>query len=159
MIKKIVTLTSGGDAPGMNAALRAVVRSALHAGIEVYGSENGFSGLVQQKLIPLNARSVANCIQRGGTLLKTKRVPEFYQAATRQHASDFLRSQQIDGLITTEPELDIEISKKGSALVIRGDFTPGETYSIMVSSGIRSSLGQSLARNVQRSVVFSHLKT
>jgi 6-phosphofructokinase 1 len=99
MIKKIVILTSGGDAPGMNAAIRAVVRSAIHHGIEVFGSENGFNGLVNNKLIPLNARSVANCIQRGGTILKTKRVPEFHQPLIREKCREFLKAKNIEGLI------------------------------------------------------------
>jgi 6-phosphofructokinase 1 len=59
-MKRIVTLTSGGDAPGMNAALRAIVRRAVHEGIEVFGSENGYSGLVNQRRKSMDARSVAN---------------------------------------------------------------------------------------------------
>lgn len=98
-IKKIVALTSGGDAPGMNAALRAVVRRAIHENIEVFGSENGFSGLVNEQLVPLDARSVANCIQRGGTILKTKRVPEFHHPEVRKKCVAFLKKHQIDGLI------------------------------------------------------------
>src|SRR3990167_2613540 len=98
-IKKIVTLTSGGDAPGMNAALRAVVRRAIYSNIEVFGSENGFSGLVNEQLVPLDARSVANCIQRGGTILKTKRVPEFHHPEVRQKCVTFLKKQHIDGLV------------------------------------------------------------
>lgn len=98
-MKRIITLTSGGDAPGMNAALRAIVRRAIHEGIEVFGSENGFSGLVNQRLVPLDARSVANIIQRGGTFLKTKRVPEFRHTDVRKRCVDFLHQQKIDGLI------------------------------------------------------------
>lgn len=98
-MQKIVVLTSGGDAPGMNAALRAVVRRAIHAGIEVFGSENGFAGLVKNELVPLTARSVANCIQRGGTVLKTKRVPEFHEEAVRKQCGKFLKKAGIDGLI------------------------------------------------------------
>ena len=74
----MAVLTSGGDAPGMNAAIRAVVRTALHHEIEVYGIQSGFAGLVKHHAIPLNSRSVANCIQRGGTILKTDRYKEFH---------------------------------------------------------------------------------
>jgi 6-phosphofructokinase 1 len=98
-MKRIVTLTSGGDAPGMNAALRAIVRRAVHEGIEVFGSENGYSGLVNQRLKPMDARSVANCIQRGGTILKTKRVPEFRDPSVRAVCVNYLRDMNIDGLI------------------------------------------------------------
>ncbi|OGO92869.1 MAG: 6-phosphofructokinase [Coxiella sp. RIFCSPHIGHO2_12_FULL_44_14] len=98
-LQKIVLLTSGGDAPGMNAAIRAVVRTALYHGIAVYGSESGFEGLVQQKLIPLDSRFVANCIQRGGTILKTGRSNAFQQKATRDQVRQFLTAQHVDGLI------------------------------------------------------------
>jgi len=98
-IKKIVVLSSGGDSPGMNAALRAVVRSAIHSKIKVYASENGFSGLVQENLVPLNARSVANCIQRGGTILKTSRSAEFRKKEVRDRVRAYLQQQQIDGII------------------------------------------------------------
>lgn len=98
-IKKIVVLTSGGDAPGMNAALRAVVRTAFCHGLEIYGSENGYSGLVHEKLVPLTPRSMANVIQRGGTLLKTRRLPEFRQKEVRDRARRFLAKEKIDGLV------------------------------------------------------------
>ena len=94
-IKRIVVLTSGGDAPGMNAALRAVVRTAIHHGMEVFGSEMGFHGLSHQELKPLNKRSVANCIQRGGTLLKTARFIDFKQKNVRDKAREFLHSEQM----------------------------------------------------------------
>ena len=77
MVKKIAVLTSGGDAPGMNAAVRAVVRTTLNAGIEVYGVVRGFNGLINDELIPLNLRSVCNILQQGGTMLYTARCLEF----------------------------------------------------------------------------------
>ena len=98
-IKKIVVLTSGGDAPGMNAAVRAVVRRAINAGIEVYGSENGYQGLVERSLKPLDKRAVANTIQRGGTLLKTKRVRSFHQQKVRDACRAFLAEKKIDAVI------------------------------------------------------------
>lgn len=98
-IKKIVVLTSGGDAPGMNAALRAVVRTALHHNIDVFGAEMGFHGLIQQNIVALDARSVGNCIQRGGTLLKTGRCEEFKRKEIRDHVRQFLQQQHIDALV------------------------------------------------------------
>ena len=98
-IKKILVLSSGGDAPGMNAAIRAVVRSALHRGIEVYGCERGFAGLNDQQLFEFTTNSVANIIQRGGTILKTARYPEFKSTNIQQRARDFLKQQSIDGLV------------------------------------------------------------
>ena len=77
MIKKIGVLTSGGDAPGMNAAVRAVVRSALSKGMEVYGIHRGYVGLISGEIEKMNARSVSDIIHRGGTMLCTARCPEF----------------------------------------------------------------------------------
>ena len=77
MIKKIAVLTSGGDAPGMNAAIRAVVRTALHHNIEVMGVHRGYSGLLNGEMFPMNRSSVSDIIQRGGTILRTARCEEF----------------------------------------------------------------------------------
>ncbi len=77
MIKKIGVLTSGGDAPGMNAAVRAVVRAAIRKGVEVYGIRRGYNGLINGDIIKMNERSVSDIIQRGGTMLYTARCPEF----------------------------------------------------------------------------------
>ena len=98
-MKKIIVLTSGGDAPGMNAAIRAVVRTAHHFGIKVFGSRQGFQGLIDRELIPLEPDSVANCIQSGGTILKAGRCLAFLEKAVRAQCSQFLQEQQIDGLV------------------------------------------------------------
>ena len=76
-IKKIGVLTSGGDAPGMNAAVRSVVRCGLANGFEMIGVERGYHGLLRKEFVPLTARSVSNFIQRGGTVLQTARSKEF----------------------------------------------------------------------------------
>lgn len=98
-MKKIVVLTSGGDAPGMNAAIRAVVRTGCSLGLEVYGSMAGFQGLVAEKLVRLEPESVGNCIQHGGTILKTDRCLAFYERPVRDRARAFLKAQSIDGLV------------------------------------------------------------
>lgn len=97
--KKLVILSSGGDAPGMNAAIRAAVRTAIHLGFEVFGAENGYSGLIKQNLIPIHSDYVANIVQRGGTILKTGRCPEFTEKKVRATAAEFLKSQGIHYLI------------------------------------------------------------
>lgn len=98
-MKKIVVLTSGGDAPGMNAAIRAAVRTGKHFGLEVYGCPFGFQGLVDQQLIPMTPEKVANCIQQGGTILKTGRCQAFFDQETRAEARRFLAAEGIEGLI------------------------------------------------------------
>ncbi|MFI3255886.1 MAG: 6-phosphofructokinase [Psittacicella sp.] len=98
-IKKIALLTSGGDAPGMNAAVRAVVRAGLFAGLEVYGIRNGYLGLYNKDFIKMDRSSVSDILHRGGTILRSSRFPEFKEKEVRQVAVDNLRELGIDALI------------------------------------------------------------
>lgn len=98
-MKKIVILTSGGDAPGMNAAIRATVRTGHYYGLEMYGCQLGFQGLLDQVIVPMKPENVANCIQHGGTILQTGRCLAFFEQKTRQQAIAFLKKNQIDGLV------------------------------------------------------------
>lgn len=98
-MNKIGVLTSGGDAPGMNAAIRAVVRSGIESGMQVVGVERGYAGLVAGEFLPMSMRSVSDIIQRGGTILKTARCPEFKQKETQQIAIKNMRKEGIEGLI------------------------------------------------------------
>ncbi|TEA26850.1 6-phosphofructokinase [Candidatus Schmidhempelia bombi] len=99
MIKKIAVLTSGGDAPGMNAAIRGVVRTALSEGLEVYGVRDGYLGLYEDKIERLNRYSVSDMINRGGTFLGSARFPEFKEQAIRLKAIDNLKKHEIDALV------------------------------------------------------------
>lgn len=98
-IKKIGVLTSGGDAPGMNAAIRAVVRTGIYYGLEVYGILRGYAGMIENDIIKMESRSVANIIQRGGTILKTGRCDEFFDYEGRKKAYNNLKKPGIDGLV------------------------------------------------------------
>lgn len=98
-VSRIALMTSGGDAPGMNAAIRAVVRTGLHHGLEVYGIMRGYQGLIEDDIFKMNSRSVANIIQRGGTILKTARCLEFMEKEGRQKAYENLKNRGIDGLV------------------------------------------------------------
>jgi 6-phosphofructokinase 1 len=98
-VSRIGVLTSGGDAPGMNAAIRAVVRTGIYHGLEVYGIMRGYQGLLENDIVKMESRSVANIIQRGGTILKTARCKEFHTEAGRKKAYDVLKSRSIDGLV------------------------------------------------------------
>ncbi|GAO28992.1 6-phosphofructokinase [Geofilum rubicundum] len=98
-LKKIAVLTSGGDAPGMNAAIRAVVRGAIYNKLEVMGVIRGFEGLIENDLIPMDSKSVSNIIQQGGTILKSARSKEFMTKEGRQIAYDNLKQHHIDALI------------------------------------------------------------
>lgn len=98
-IRKIGVLTSGGDAPGMNAAVRAVVRSSVFNGIECFGIYKGYQGMIDGLIKPLNARSVNNIINKGGTILKTARCKEFYSKQGRKKAFKKINEYQIDALV------------------------------------------------------------
>jgi 6-phosphofructokinase 1 len=98
-ITKIGVLTSGGDAPGMNAAIRAIVRTGIYKGLEVYGILRGFSGMIEGDIFKMESKSVANIIQRGGTILKTARSKEFYTPEGRKIAFDNLSKLGINGLV------------------------------------------------------------
>lgn len=98
-MKKILVLTSGGDAPGMNAAIRAVVRTGHYFGLKVYGTQMGYQGLVESVIFPLAPDSVANTIQHGGTILKTGRCQDFFNKSTRDQCRAFLQTEQIEGVI------------------------------------------------------------
>ncbi len=98
-ITKIGVLTSGGDSPGMNAAIRAVVRTGIYYGIEVYGIMRGYSGMVDGEIQKMESRSVANIIQRGGTILKTSRSNEFFTKEGRAKAYANLKKHDIEGLV------------------------------------------------------------
>lgn len=99
-MKRIGVLTSGGDAPGMNAAVRAVTRGAIYNGMEIYGIARGYEGLIHGEIKELNLASVGDIIQRGGTVLKTDRSPDFMTPDGFQRALDMLESFEIDALVT-----------------------------------------------------------
>src|SRR6201990_651198 len=98
-VTKIGVLTSGGDAPGMNAAIRAVVRTGIYNGLEVFGIMRGYAGMIENDIVPMHSRSVANIIQRGGTILKTARCKEFFEFEGRKKAHSNLKKLGINGLV------------------------------------------------------------
>ncbi len=99
MLKRIAVMTSGGDSPGMNAAIRAVVRVAIHEGVEVWGIYNGYAGMYEDKMVKLDSRSVGDVIHRGGTFLGTARCESFRTLEGRKKAAENLRSHGIEGLV------------------------------------------------------------
>lgn len=98
-IKKIGVLTSGGDAPGMNAAIRAAVRTAIYNDIEVVGIKRGYNGLIYSDFVEMNARSVGETLQKGGTFLQTARCPEFKEQKGFLKAVETAKKANIDGLV------------------------------------------------------------
>ncbi|MGG9971948.1 6-phosphofructokinase [Ferruginibacter sp. SUN002] len=98
-ITKIGVMTSGGDSPGMNAAIRAVVRTGNYYGLEVFGIMRGYQGLIDDDIFKMDNKSVANIIQRGGTILKTARCKEFFEYEGRKKAYEHLKARGINGLV------------------------------------------------------------
>lgn len=98
-MKRIAVLTSGGDAPGMNAAIRAVVRKSLFHQLGIYGVQRGFSGLMHREISPMELGSVADIIHRGGTILRTARCPEFLTREGQEEARACLQAEKIEGVV------------------------------------------------------------
>lgn len=98
-LKKLLILTSGGDAPGMNAAIRSTLRTALSHGLEVYACEGGYQGLIDRTVFLMTSRDAANCIQRGGTILKTGRCEKFLDPLVRASCRHYLKQLGIDAMV------------------------------------------------------------
>ena len=98
-MRRVAVLTSGGDAPGMNAAIRAVVRTGVSLGFEVLGIKQGYTGLIAGEFMPLGARDVGGIIERGGTVLGTSRCPAFLTEAGQRQAFEQLRVRDVSGLV------------------------------------------------------------
>ncbi|WP_315078119.1 6-phosphofructokinase [uncultured Clostridium sp.] len=124
-MKKIAILTSGGDAPGMNAAIRAVVRTAIDKGLEVMGVQRGYSGLLNGELFAMNRTSVSDIIQRGGTILRTARCPEFKDEEVRKRAVKILNAYGVDALVVIGGDGSFMGAKLLSKLGIKTIGLPG----------------------------------
>jgi len=98
-LKRIAVMTSGGDSPGMNAAIRAVVRYGIKSGLEVYGIKRGYAGLLDEDIEPMTFASVGGIMERGGTILRSSRCPEFVRKETRAEAAKILKKHGIEGLV------------------------------------------------------------
>jgi len=98
-MKKIAVFTSGGDSPGMNACVRAVVRGGIYKGLEVFGIVRGYNGMIQGNIIPLQSHSVSNTIQKGGTILKSARSKEFLTEEGRKKAFENIQKFGIEGIV------------------------------------------------------------
>ena len=124
-IKKIGILTSGGDAPGMNAATRAVVRNAIAHGLKVKGIMKGYQGLLNEEIIDMDARSVSDTIQKGGTILYTARCAEFRTPEGQKKGADICKKHGIEGLVVIGGDGSFQGAQKLAALGINTIGLPG----------------------------------
>ncbi len=125
VIKTIGVLTSGGDAPGMNAAIRAVVRTALAKGLSVKGIMRGYAGLLAEEIVDMNRASVADCINRGGTILYTARCQEFTTPEGQKLGAEICRKHGIDGVVVIGGDGSFKGAGKLAALGINTIGVPG----------------------------------
>ncbi len=161
MIKKIGILTSGGDAPGMNAAIRSVVRTAIYNNIKVLGFERGYQGLIDNSFYEMGMTSVSDIIQRGGTILKTARCEAFKTTEGQKYASTILEKNQVDALVVIGGEGTfkgaLEIQKMGVKVIgIPGTIDNdvyGTEYSIGFDTAVDTVVG---ALNKIRDTASSH---
>lgn len=124
-ISTIGVLTSGGDAPGMNAAVRAVVRTGIAYGCKVKGIQKGFAGLLDEEIIDLDARSVSDTLSRGGTFLYTARCSEFKTAEGQQKGAEICRKHGIDGIVVIGGDGSFQGAQKLANLGINTIAVPG----------------------------------
>jgi 6-phosphofructokinase 1 len=155
-LKKIAVLTSGGDAPGMNAAVRAVTRGALARGWEVFAVRNGYSGLLGDVFEPLAARNVGGIVQTGGTVLGTARCPEFVEPAGRTQGLSNLHKRGIEALVV----IGGNGSQAGSASLAREGFAVVGVPSTIDNDlyGTDISIGADTAINITLEAI-DHLRT
>ena len=124
-VKTIGVLTSGGDAPGMNAAIRAVVRSGLSSGLKVKGIRRGYAGLLEEDIVDMDTMSVSDIVQKGGTILYTSRCPEMVTPEGQKKAADICRKHGIDGIVVIGGDGSFRGAQKLSANGINTIGVPG----------------------------------
>jgi 6-phosphofructokinase 1 len=147
-MKRIAALTSGGDAPGMNAAIRAIVRTGLDKGWEVFGIRNGYAGLLSENLVQLNARNVGGILQRGGTMLGSARCPEFKTEEGRMKAVRVLRQNEFEALVVIGGNGSqagaYEISQMGFPVVGVASTIDNDLYGSEMTIGVDTALNIAL---------------
>jgi len=148
-MKRIAVITSGGDAPGMNACLRAVVRSAIFNKLEVFGIQRGYEGLIYGEIFQMNARTVSGIINHGGTILKTVRSKKFRTVTGRRRAAEVLKRYSIDGLVviggdgSSKAALNFYKTYKMPIVTIPASIdndVPGTDYTIGFDTAVNTAL-------------------
>jgi len=147
-MKRVAVLTSGGDAPGMNGAIRAVVRTGIDKGWEVFGVRRGYAGLIAGHLEPMGARDVGNILQQGGTILGSARCPEFKIEEGRKKALEMLHQRQLDGLVVIggngSQHGAYTLSKSGFPVVGVASTIDNDLYGSDPSIGVHTALNIAL---------------
>jgi len=147
-MKQIAVVTSGGDAPGINAAIRAVVRTGVDRGWKVFGVRHGYAGLMNDDFVPLGSRDVSGIIQRGGTILGSTRCPAFKTEEAQVKAIRFLRQREIDALIVIGGDGSqagaFALSQRGLPVVGVASTIDNDLYGTEMSIGVDTALNVAL---------------
>jgi 6-phosphofructokinase 1 len=118
-MKRVAIFTSGGDSPGMNACVRAAVRGAIYHGIEIYGINRGYNGMISDDLYLMNSHSVSSIIQHGGTILKSARSKDFMTPEGRKKAYDNLKKRGIEGIIDKMVAAPIDLRNSFLLIILK----------------------------------------
>ncbi len=147
-MKRIAVLTSGGDAPGMNATIRAVVRTGIDSGFEVYGVERGFEGLIEGRFIPLGIRDVGGIIQRGGTMLSSSRSEEFRKNSGLEKSLAQLTKSRIEALVVIggngSQKGSYELSRRGFCVTGVASTIDNDLFGSDITIGVDTALNIAL---------------
>jgi len=147
-VKRIAVLTSGGDAPGMNAAIRSVVRTGIDKGWEVFGIRRGYAGLISGHLEPMGARDVSNILQQGGTVLGSARCPEFKTDEGRKRALEVLHQHRIEGVVVIGGDGSQQgayaLSQMGIPVVGVASTIDNDLYGSDITIGVNTALNIAL---------------
>jgi 6-phosphofructokinase 1 len=147
-MKRIAVLTSGGDAPGMNAAIRSVVRTGIDKGWEIFGIRHGYAGLISGHLEPMGARDVSNILQQGGTVLGSARCPEFKTEEGRKRALDVLHQHRIEGVVVIGGDGSQQgayaLSRTGIPVVGVASTIDNDLYGSDITIGVNTALNIAL---------------
>lgn len=147
-MKKVAVVTSGGDAPGLNAAVRAMVRTAIDKGWEAFGVRHGYAGLANDAFVPLGLRDVGGIIQHGGTILGSKRYPEFKTDETQRKAIRLLRERDVDALVVIGGDGSqagaFALAQKGFPVVGVASTIDNDLYGSDITIGVDTALNVAL---------------
>lgn len=143
-MKRIAVLTSGGDSPGMNPAIRSITRAGLHKGLEIFGIRNGYQGLIDDEIIPLDIHIVSGRIRDAGTFLQTSRCPEFVKESGQLRAIEVLKKHRIDGVIVVGGDGSLkgarELHRRGISVIGLPGTIDNDLYGTDMGIGVDTAL-------------------
>jgi 6-phosphofructokinase 1 len=143
-MKRIAVLTSGGDSPGMNPAIRSITRAGLHKGLEILGVRNGYQGLIDDEIVPLDSHAVSGRIRDAGTFLQTSRCPEFQKESGQLRAIEVLKKHRIDGLVVIGGDGSLTgaraLSRRGLSVIGLPGTIDNDIYGTDMGIGVDTAL-------------------